>query len=285
MGFFGMKKLMERKVLNNAFSKKPASIPKSILKNYNVDVEDFKSRKIWTISPKNKESNTLIFFLHGGAYYANITTMHWRFIEQLLNSIKATFIVPDYPLAPESKCNETYKFLDEVYSKLINKYSSQQIVFMGDSAGGGLAIGFAHKIREEGIKQPEQIILFSPWLDLSMTNPEISRLDKHDKILSISGLKMAGENYAGDLSLKDFRISPIYGDFSLLGKISVFTGTNDILNADAQKFKKLLESQNIQFNYFQYPKMFHDWVLISNLKETKEVIKMITKHILPAESK
>jgi acetyl esterase/lipase len=148
---------------------------------------------------------------------------------------------------------------------------------MGDSAGGGLALGFAQKIRNEKLKQPEQIILFSPWLDLSMSNPEIVKFDKFDKILSIEGLKIAGKKYADAMSLTDFRVSPIYGDFSNLGMISIFTGTSDVLIADARKLKQLLEIQNINFNYFEYSGMFHDWVVVTSLSETKDVLSRINE--------
>jgi acetyl esterase/lipase len=278
MGFFGMKRAMEEKIVNNTYSKVPANIPKSIHEKHRVEVEEFKRRKCWTISPKSSENNPVILYLHGGAYYANITQLHWRFIEQLLIGTNAAFVVPDYPLAPESKCTDTYQFLDAIYEKLISNHHSKQIVFMGDSSGGGLALGFAQKIQKERIKQPQQIILFSPWLDVSMTNPEIVKFDKRDKILNVTGLKTAGKNYAGTLDVTNCRVSPIYGDFSGLGEISVFIGTNEVLIADARKLKQKLEKQQIDFKYYEYPKMFHDWVMVPNLKETNEVIRWITTY-------
>lgn len=276
MGLLGLKRAMEKKIIRNTFSKKPASIPSSILKKFHVEAKQLKGRNVWTISPENGGYNTVILFLHGGAYFANITYMHWQFIEQVLNGTNTALIVPDYPLAPDSNCKNTYQFLDHVYRFLTSNYQSKQIVFMGDSAGGGLALGFAQKIRDEGLKQPEQIFLFSPWLDVSMNNPDLAKFDQVDKILSVTGLKRAGEIYAGEFGVKDFRVSPIYGDCSRLGKISIFIGTNEIFIADARKFKHLLEKQHLNFNYFEYPKMFHDWILVKNLKETKDVIQRIS---------
>lgn len=280
MGLFGMKKAMEKKILNNAYSKEPADIPSSIISKFIVETAKIDGRKVWTITPKSKGNNAVILFLHGGAYYANISLMHWRLIEELIISTNAVFVVPDYPLAPESSCMDTYMFTDKVYAKIIADFPSNPIVLMGDSSGGGLALGFSQKIRNEKFTQPEKIILFSPWLDVSMTNPEIFRNDKHDKILNINGLKIAGEKYAGDLGLTDFRVSPIFGEFDNLGRISIFTGTNDILLADARRLKDILDKQHIEFDYFEYPKMFHDWVLVAHLKETKEIIKWVTNQLL-----
>ncbi len=70
-------------------------------------------------------------------------------------------------------------------------------------------------------------------------------------------------------------MSPIYGDFSGLGEISVFMGTNELFVADARRLKQLLKDQRIDFNYFEFTEMFHDWVLVPSLKETKKVIGWI----------
>jgi acetyl esterase/lipase len=275
MGLFGMKRAMEKKIVSNGYNKEPACIPKSIPKNNTVEVEVINGRKVWTISPKNNENNTVILFLHGGAFYANITGMHWRLIEQIIFSTRARIVVPDYPLVPEVNYKDIYQFIDAVYAKQISLYPSKQIVLMGDSSGGGLALGFAQKIKNQSIKQPDQIVLFSPWLDVSMTNPDMAEFDKLDKILSINGLKLAGKNYAGDLDIMDFRVSPIYGDFSGLARISLFVGTNEVFVADARKLKLLLADRRIDFNYHEYPGMFHDWVVVPNLPETKDVISRV----------
>lgn len=275
LGLMGMKKAMEKKIETNSYSKKPARIPKSFYKKFTVENQLINKRQVWTINRCNDTSNTVILYLHGGAYYANISTMHWMLVERLLTACSATVMVPDYPLSPESTCADAYNFLDSVYANIIHNYPDKQIVFMGDSSGGGLALGYAAKIKTEPTKQPQQIILFSPWLDVSMDNKEMAKLDASDKILSINGLKTAGKRYAGNFDTKDYRVSPIYADFSNLGKISIFIGTNDLFIVDARRLSKILKEKDIDFNYYEYPEMPHVWVLFSMLKETKDVINKI----------
>ena len=65
--------------------------------------------------------------------------------------------------------------------------------------------------------------------------------------LSNDGLKNAGQKYAADLDLKDFRVSPVYGELTGLCRISVFTGTRDILNADDQKLNQLMKDITVRF--------------------------------------
>jgi len=277
MVLFGMKKKMERKMIANGFAKEPAKVPDSLLKNFNTQEAEQNARKVWTISPIDSKSDLIILYLHGGAYMSNINTAHWCLIEKLISKTGATIVVPDYPLTPEAGYKETYVFVEAIFTRLIAEHPDKRIVFIGDSAGGGLALGFTQQLRDGNKKQPDQIIIFSPWLDVTMCNPILERLEKEDNLLSITGLKNAGQKYASDLDLKDFRVSPVYGDLTGLCRISLFTGTRDLLNADAQKFKQLMKDQNISFNYFEYPDMFHDWVIITSLKESLDVINKVDK--------
>jgi acetyl esterase/lipase len=275
VGLFGMKQRMEKKMITNSFVKDPVKIPVTLLRNFSIQESEQKGRKVWTISPPVNKSDLVILYFHGGAYMGNICKEHWIFIEKLISKTNAEIVIPDYPLAPEGTYKETYNFIGDLYMRLITNYPTKRIIFMGDSAGGGLAIGFTQQLRNEKKKQPCEIIAFSPWLDITLSNPNIKMYEKKDKILSIKGLKSAGQKYAGNADSKDYRVSPIYGDFAGICRISIFTGTNDILIADAHKLKQIMQVQNSNFNYFEYPGMFHDWVIFTSLKESDDVMNKV----------
>ena len=67
--------------------------------------------------------------------------------------------------------------------------------------------------------------------------------------------------WAADKPLNDPLISPIYGDFAGLGKISIFIGTHEGLFPDNMKLDKLLTDQRIDHQTYVYPKMNHVFVL------------------------
>jgi acetyl esterase/lipase len=276
-GILGMKKRFTRMVTKNKFPKKPARIPSDMAKTYNIEEIEHFGRKTWIISPKSVDPDRMILYFHGGAYFSNISGLHWAFIRQLLLHTQSQVIIPDYPLAPESTCEEVYQFAKTLYLELLTKYPSKQITIMGDSAGGGLALGLCQHLMVSHHKIPDQIILLSPWLDVTMSNPDIPLTDKYDKILSTEGLKIAGQQYAGNIHPKDFRVSPIYGELSGLCPISVFIGTHDVLLADARKLKQLLEAAGVENHYFEYPGMFHDWMLVTQMKESGQVIQQISR--------
>lgn len=274
---FGLKKGREviEKANQRASSEVPAQVPKSMCKNYDVGESSVEHRKVWTIKPRGNASDKVILYLHGGAYVFSIGKYHWKFVEALLLRTNATIVVPDYPLAPDSTCEEAIDFIGRLYQELSLTYSPWNMVLTGDSAGAGLALGFAMTLRDAKKPQPGQIILLSPWLDVTMSTEEMLAIDPKDKILGIGYLKIAGKAFAGRLELNDYRISPLYGDFSGLGMISVFIGTHDLFVADCRKLKRRTERSAIAINYFEYPGMFHDWIIIGNTKEAKVALNQI----------
>ncbi len=108
-----------------------------------------------------------------------------------------------------------------------------------------------------------------------MSHPDIPMVDAKDKILSIDGLRIAGQYSAGKMDIKDYRVSPIYGNMSGLCPVSVFTGTHDLLFPDARRFREIMESSGVDYRYYEYPGMFHDWMLVTRLKEAKDVVNKI----------
>jgi epsilon-lactone hydrolase len=178
MGLAGLKGRMERRMMSDGFDREPVNPPGSLRKGFDVELQEQSGRSVWTVSPINRHADVVILFLHGGAYMANITRQHWDLIRQLAKHTKGIVVVPDYPLAPVNACEETFLFMRKLYARLLTEYQGKRIILAGDSAGGGLALGFVQQLRNEHARQPEQIILFSPWLDVSLNHPEIKPKEK-----------------------------------------------------------------------------------------------------------
>ncbi|MCU7552641.1 alpha/beta hydrolase [Chitinophagaceae bacterium LB-8] len=252
--------------------------PQEIAAICNIDKYQLDGHNVFTIKPKDKCSDKHILYLHGGAYVKSFAKQHWKFFGLLIKSLKCTITAPDYPLAPKYTYQESFAMLDPLYKKLISMVSSNNFILMGDSAGGGFALALAQKMRDEHENQPKQIILLSPWLDLTLSNPDIKNIDPIDPFLGIEGLMRAGKAYAGNTKPDHYLLSPINGPLEGLGKISLFVGSNEILVADARKLKALAESKGIYLNYFEYEDMVHVWMLL-NLPESKkakqEIIDLI----------
>lgn len=276
MTVLGKKNTIEKRIKTNRFSSEAVEPPKVLLSDFQTQVREINQRKVWMFKPKQNASSKVILYIHGGGYISNLTKYDWRFVHELLVKTNCSIVVPDYPLVPVSNYSDVYAYFDKLYPVVLSETSQENIIFIGNSCGGGIALGFAQKLRDENKPQPSQIILNSPWLDVTMSNQDIIEIDKKDKLLGIKGLKMAGELYTAELNPTDYRVSPIYGDFSGLGKISLFIGTHDLFHADSRKFKQKMKVQDISINYFEYPKMFHVWMVLTGMKESQHVISQMT---------
>ena len=277
MAISNQKKRFDRDIAAKSFNQKAAEPSKAMKKRFDISESLQNDRRIWSIKPLQSATEKVVVYLHGGAYVYNLTKYHWDLIDELIIKTNASFIVPDYPLAPEYTYKDVYEFFSNLYLELLSGTLPQNIIFMGDSAGGGLALGFSMFLRNESISLPAGVILLSPWLDISMSNPDILVKDKKDKILGVKGLELAAGYYAGETDLKQYKLSPIYGDLSGLPEISVFTATHDLCYPDILKFKQQMDKHNIPINYFEYPQMFHAWMIIINLRESRHAIEQISK--------
>lgn len=266
----GLKNRIEYDLNKSIVNHRKAKIPKSISKKYQTQIHQILGNTIYSITPKKHIPEKTILFLHGGAYVYGIQSMYWSFIKALIKNTKARIIIPDYPLAPEITAAETYVFLENTWEWILSFSKPTDLILLGDSAGAGLALGFSQKLHNENKPIPAQLILLSPWLDVTLSNEAITPIEPTDPILTVRGLQIAGKSYAGEWSLTDFRVSPIYGKFDGLPQISVFIGTYDILYPDVVKLKNHLDDQKIYSHFFIYPKLFHDWPIIyPKMKESQ----------------
>lgn len=245
----------------------------------NVSTSQYKNRKVFVVKPKEQnETEYTIIYIHGGSYMAEVTKEHWEFIRKIAVDTNATIIVPDYPLAPKYTYKEVFEMMEPLYKDVVEKVDSKDLIVMGDSAGGGLALALEEKLSQEGVFMPEKTILISPWLDVRLNNPEIEEVQKRDKELSKTKLQLAGIAYAGEDGINSYLVNPIDGDLSKLKNITILTGTNDILNPDVHIIQEKAKEQGVTINIKEYENAGHIWFIEKN--STQELVQQGYEEIL-----
>jgi acetyl esterase/lipase len=258
----------------------PAEAPAKLREKFESSVSEVLGNRVITLSAKKDPDARVAIFFHGGAYIRKAVSLHWSFVDRWLERFGGRLVFPDYPLAPEHTCLETIAFAEAVYLKVIADGPLRQLILMGDSSGGGLSLALRQLIRDKGYPEPAHTILFCPWIDLGMEDPEIDKLERSDPMLPARELRLAGKAYAGDLDIHDPRVSPIRGNLGGLGSLSLFAGTRELLLPDARRMRDLCSSRGIPLNYFEYRGMIHDWMLLP-LPEARRVLEDIGHLIEP----
>ena len=198
-----------------------------------------------------------VFYFHGGAYVNQPNNQQLTMAARTAKETGAEVVLMVYPKMPVYTCADAYRMCIEYYTDYIKKNDCGKIVFMGDSAGGGLALGLVQQLMKENMTLPEDLILISPWVDLTMTNRDMEEYAELDPMLGIDGLRRMGEVWAGDLDLTDPRVSPIYGDLSLPMRVTVTTGDWEVLYPDTMLLVQKMRDAGADVGLITGERMIH----------------------------
>jgi epsilon-lactone hydrolase len=231
-----------------------------IIKNIHIERQIVGGCRVITAKLRGKASAHHILYLHGPFYVTRLLKSHWNIVYGLMERTGATVTIPHYPLGPRLHWRENYAAIEPLYEELRRKTPQGMLAIAGESAGGGLALSLAQMLRNSSKQLPDKILLFSPWLDFSLTDPGLQSFAEKDQMLGIPGLRWIGRCWAGDLSTTDPRISPIYGSVAGLPRLAIFTGTADLLHVDACRLKRLAERDKASLEYYEYSDLFHVWM-------------------------
>lgn len=205
-------------------------------------------------------SGKYVLALHGGGYVTEPTVVHWWSYTQMVRSTGATLIVPIYPLAPGGTAATVVPMIAELLSSTIAQFGSSNVSVIGDSAGGGLALSAVELLVRQSKPVPANMVLISPWLDVTMTNPGIASIT--DPLLNLAQTKTNGVLWAGDLDPTDPLVSPLYGSLDGLPPTSVYAGSDELLAPDILVLQQKAIDAAAPFSFTLRVGEVHDWALL-----------------------
>ena len=214
-----------------------------------------------------------MLYVHGGAFVSGPSKHHWDSLKEIYKNTNHVIWLCDYPKAPEHKITEISKNIDAIYNEAIKKYKPDDIIVLGDSVGGTLVTALVQRLVKKEVNIPSKIILISPVMDATMSNPLIDEVDKKDIMLSKQGVLSAKVFCANKNGLEAKEISPINGSFSNFPETILFLAENDITYPDQQIMIEKLKDNNIDYKVYQGKGMPHIWPLLPVIKEGKKALK------------
>lgn len=268
-----LKNLESRRIKNQDYK-----VHQKYVRKYDMEIYDSEGFEVCVIN-KSSQSGKYIFYLHGGAFVEQPLSFHYSFLKKLAKETDVTVIMPVYPKAPNYTYETSIDMVVKTYKGLLENVNSEDITIMGDSAGGSMSLSVCQHFNKIGLPQPSNIIMFSPCLDCTLSNPEINDYIKKDLLLSLTLLKVKVDAYAGsEDALKNYLVSPIYGDLENLAPMTLFVGGNEIFVPDSRIFVKMAEEKGIIVDYYEYDNMLHAFPVYP-IPEAKEVREIINKKI------
>ncbi len=215
----------------------------------------------YTFTPRWISCQKHILYFCGGAFIADPSARHIRFADSLAATARAELTMFCPPLAPTYTYADCYEAAARLYASLCETKGAENIILMGDSTGGSIALTLCAFFPRVGLKKPGGVIAFSPVCDLSLREPDMARRAAKDCVLGIPGLRAACRAWCGARSADDPLLSPVSMDFSALPDTLLFCASNELLVPDILSFSRRAECAGAKVELCMYDNMFHSFQL------------------------
>lgn len=230
------------------------------------DLENF-SMKLLT-KAENPCFNKVILQLHGGGYVARIKNSYYNMAVNYCDAAGGVSVLsPDYRVAPEYPYPAALEDAVASYKWLLERgFKGEQIIVVGDSAGGGLAMALTMYLRDHDMPIPCGIVAMSPWTDVTASGESYTLNYELDPLFGNSKKTMIYENeYAGEHDKKDPYISPIYGNFRQFPPMLIQVGSTEMLLSDSITAASMADIAGVEVRLSIYDDMFHVFQLAGKL--------------------
>ena len=151
---------------------------------------------------------------------------------------------------------------------------------MGDSAGGNLAASLVLLIREREKRMPVNVVLMSPWLDLSPESESVKKNRDQDSLFDKSDLLHYSAMYLGGEDADNQLASPLRGNLTGFPPTLIQVAQNELLYFDSEQFAEKLTAAGVEVTCATYPMLFHSWQLFPHLvPEAKQALDQVGEFI------
>jgi epsilon-lactone hydrolase len=240
--------------------------------------------RLRTPAPQKAAQDSVIFYLHGGGYVSGSCSDHRNFVAKFVQGTKVKALLYEYRLAPEHPFPAAMQDTLTAYRWLLAQGTDPaQIVFAGESAGGGLCLAALLALKDEGLPLPAAAVALSPWTDLKLTGE--SCRTKAKVCLSPEGMGMVcSKYYAGDNDPGNPWISPLYGDLHGLPPLLINVGDDETMRDDSTRFAEKARAAGVEVNLRVEEGMVHCYPLMAPLfpeatRAMNEICDFIKTHL------
>ena len=233
----------------------------------------------WLI-PAGAKKDQVIFYTIGGGYISGTCSDHRTLVAKVAQNSGTALLMFNHRLAPEHPYPAALEDSLTAYRWLLSQgTTSDNIVMMGESAGGGLCLATLLAIRDLGLPLPAGAVALSPWTDLKLTGD--SYRTRRKVCISPPGMsKVCSKYYYGDHDPTDPWISPLYGDLLSLPPIFINVGTYETMLDDSTRFAAKAKSSGVDITLVLGEKMVHCYPLMAPMfPEATQALKEVCDFI------
>jgi epsilon-lactone hydrolase len=218
------------------------------------------------------EARHVVLYFHGGVYVISDAFLAAGLASQVGRRTHAKVISVDYRLAPEHPYPAAVDDALAAYEALLDDgVAPSDIVFAGESAGGGLAIATLVNARDRGLTLPAAAYVMSPYVDLTLAGTTMETKRDVDPLLSRELLQPRVADYAQGQDAALGLISPVFADLTGLPPLVIQAGSHEILLDDAIRLARQAATADVEVTLDITPKVPHVFQAYSQMLDEAAV--------------
>lgn len=245
-----------------------------------IEKESIGNIKLEWLIPQNAPQNKIMFYVHGGGYVSGSCSDHRAIVSKFAKSAGLKTCLFEYRLAPEFPYPAALHDTMHIYKKIVAKgYEPHNILFAGESAGGGLMLATLLALKDKNIAMPKAAVAISPWTDLSCSGNSYKTKNKVS-VAPLNCWHVFSAHYIGNENPLNPYISPIFGDLKGLPPLFINSAEDDELFDDGKLFYEKALKQNVDIIFKTGKNMIHCYPLLAPMfKEATQAMHEICTFI------
>ena len=233
----------------------------------------------WVKPSEVHRKRPVILYCHGGGYTSGSIEYAKSITLKLAKICMMDIMAFNYRLAPENVYPAASDDALEAWNHLMYLgYAARDVIVMGDSAGGNLALNLVLRLINEKRMLPKGVVLLSPWTDMTCTNEAYIKYKEKDPILTPEYIYKSRDSYLAEHDSHDYMVSPIYADLKDFPPTYIQVGTNEILLGDSIELYKAMKKAGVKVNLEKFNGMWHVFQMspfANSVKATKKIAEFI----------
>jgi len=265
--------------LSNRKLSPDAPMPDKFETKYNVERWNAAGYDCVTLHPAAGKGAQHVLYFHGGGFVLPMFDVHWSLVAALVDRTGASVTVPLYPVAPESARQAQAALADEACARLLEDWAASDITLAGDSAGGHMALALALRLICNGGEKPGRLVLFAPWLDVTMADEAMRAIEPHDIMLKVDALRALGAIWAGDADPANPECSPLYWtgrELAQLPPTQIYVGRHDLFVIDSRTFASRMSTAGAPVQLFEYEGAPHVFMALLPTRESRDCMAKVS---------
>jgi acetyl esterase/lipase len=233
------------------------------------------------IGVPGSRAERVILYLHGGSFAFRFPNAHAALASRLCRRLGAHALIPDYRLAPENPFPAAPEDCHRAYRGLIAQGTDpRNLVLLGDSAGGNLALVTMLRARAAGEPLPSCAVLLSPALDCTLGSPSMADYDGRDPMLQLSTLLVLRRCYVpSPHQHTDPEVSPLFADFRGFPPLFLQAGSTEMMRDEAIRGADRAHEAGVDVELELWPGVPHAFQMAQFLPEATLAIHHIARFV------